>query len=67
VFFESPYGSLRGVAAMTVRREQLIIDVIGGEKNLQCGRCLVVESLKSGFESFDSEFLMDGIIGIDPL
>jgi hypothetical protein len=51
-----------GNAAMTVRRDQLIIDVIGHGKILQCGRCLVVDSLKSGFESFDSEFLMDGVI-----
>jgi hypothetical protein len=66
VFFESPYGSFRGVATMTVRWDQLIIDVIGGEKILQCGQCLVVESLESGFESFDSELLMDGVICFDP-
>jgi hypothetical protein len=51
---------------MTVRRDQLIIDVIGGEKNLQSGRFLVVESLKLGFESFDSEVLMYGVILFDP-
>jgi hypothetical protein len=32
MFFESLYGAFRGVAAMTVRRDQLIVDVIGGEK-----------------------------------
>jgi hypothetical protein len=62
VFSESLYGALRGDAAMTVRRHQFIIDVIGGEKVLQCDRCLVVESLKFWFESFDREFLMDGVI-----
>jgi hypothetical protein len=66
VFFESPDGAFRGIAAMTVRRDQLIINIIGGEKNLQYGRCLVVESLKSGFESFDIEFFIDGVICFDP-
>jgi hypothetical protein len=66
VIFESLYGASRGVAAMAVRRDRLILDVIGGEKNLQCGRCFVVESLKSGFESFVSDFLMDGVTFFDP-
>jgi hypothetical protein len=51
---------------MTVGRQQLIIHVIGGEKMLQSGRCLVVESLEFWFETFGSEFLMDVIILIDP-
>jgi hypothetical protein len=51
---------------MTVRRDQLIIDVIGHGKILQCGRYLVVDSLNLGFESFDSELLMDGAICFDP-
>jgi hypothetical protein len=66
VFFESSYGAFRGVAAMAVRRHQLIIYFIGGGKVLKSRRCLVVESLKSEFESFDSEFLMDGVICVDP-
>jgi hypothetical protein len=32
VFFESPNGAFRGVASMTVRRNQLISDIIGREK-----------------------------------
>jgi hypothetical protein len=32
VFFEIPDCAFRGIAAMTVRRDHLIIDVIGGEK-----------------------------------
>jgi hypothetical protein len=32
VLFESPYGAFHGIAAMTVSRDQLIFDVIGGEK-----------------------------------
>jgi hypothetical protein len=66
VFFESPDGAFRGVAAMAVRRRQLAIYIIGGEKNLLSGRCLVVESLEFWFEALDSEFLMDGIICFDP-
>jgi hypothetical protein len=66
VFFESPDGAFRGVAAMAVRRHQLVIYIIGGEKILQSGRCLVVESLEFWFEALDSEFLMDVIICFDP-
>jgi hypothetical protein len=66
VLFESPDGVLSGIAAMAVRRHQLVLHIIGGEKILQSGRCLVVESLDFWFETLDSEFLMDGIIGIAP-
>jgi hypothetical protein len=51
---------------MAVRRHQLVIHIIGGEKILQSGRCLVVESLEFWFEALDSELLMDGIICFDP-
>jgi hypothetical protein len=51
---------------MAVRRHQLVIYIIGSEKKLQRGRCLAVESLEFWCETFDSEFLMDGIIGLDP-
>jgi hypothetical protein len=37
VFFESPDGAFRGVASMTVRRNQLISDIIDGEEILQSG------------------------------
>jgi hypothetical protein len=62
VFFESPDGAFRGVAAMAVRRHQLVINIIDGEKILQSGGCLVVESLEFWLETLDSELLMDGII-----
>jgi hypothetical protein len=65
VFFESPDGAFRGVAAMTLRRNQLVIYIIGGEKNLQSSQCLVVESLEFWLEALDSELLMDGIICFD--
>jgi hypothetical protein len=32
VLFESLYGAFSGIAAMAVRRHQLILHVIGGEK-----------------------------------
>jgi hypothetical protein len=67
VFFESSDGAFRGVAAMSVRRHQLVIYIVGSEKILQSCRCLVVESLEFWFETLDSEFLMDGVIGFDPL
>jgi hypothetical protein len=51
---------------MTMGRHQLILYVIGGEKMLQSGRCLIVESLEFWFETFGSEFLMNVIIGLDP-
>jgi hypothetical protein len=63
VFFESSDGAFRDVAAMAVRRHQLAIYIIGGEKNLQSG---VVERLEFWFEALDCEFLMDGIIGFEP-
>jgi hypothetical protein len=66
VLFESSDGVLSGVAAMAVRRHQLVIYIIGVEKVLQSGRCLVVESLEFWFETLDNKFLMDGIIGLDP-
>jgi hypothetical protein len=49
-----------------VGRHQWVLHVIGGEKVLQIGRCLVVKSLEFWFESLDREFLMDVIIGLDP-
>jgi hypothetical protein len=67
VFFESSDGAFSGIAAMAVGRHQLVLHIIGGEKILQSGRCLVVESLEFLFETLDSEFLVDGIIGFDPL
>jgi hypothetical protein len=67
VFFEGPDGAFRVVAAMSVRRHQLVIYIIDGEEVLQSGGCLVVESLEFWFETLDSKFLMDGIICFDPL
>jgi hypothetical protein len=66
VLFESSDGALSGVAEMAVGRHQLVFHIIGGEQKNQSGRCLVVESLEFWFETLDSEFLMDGIIGLDP-
>jgi hypothetical protein len=66
VLFESSDGVFRGVAAMAVRRNQLVIYIIVGGKILQSGGCLVVKSLEFWFETLDSEFLIDGIIGFDP-
>jgi hypothetical protein len=37
VFFESSDGAFRGIAAMTVRWHQLVIDIIDGEEILQSG------------------------------
>jgi hypothetical protein len=51
---------------MTVRRNQLISDIIDDEEILQSGRCLVVESLELWFETFYCEFLMDAVICFDP-
>jgi hypothetical protein len=65
-FFKSSDGSFSGFAAVTVGRYQLVLPIIGSEKVLQSGRCLVVESLKFWFETFGSEFLVDVIICIDP-
>jgi hypothetical protein len=66
MFFESSDGAFSGVAEIAVRRHQLVLYIIGGEKFLQSGRCLIVDSLEFWFETLDSEFLMDGIIGLDP-
>jgi hypothetical protein len=66
VLFESSDGAFSGIAAMAVRRHQLVLHITGGEKILQSGRCLVVESLEFWFKTLDSELLMDGIIGLDP-
>jgi hypothetical protein len=62
VFFEGTDGAFRGVAEMSVRWHQLVSDIIDGEKILQNGRCLVVDSLEFWLEILDSELLMDGII-----
>jgi hypothetical protein len=62
VLFEGQDGAFRGVAAMAVRRHQLVSDIIDGEETLQSGGCLVVESLEFWLEPLDSELLMDGII-----
>jgi hypothetical protein len=62
VFFEGLDGAFRGVAVMSVRRHQLVIDIIDGEKNLQSGGCLVVESLNLWLETLDSKFLMYSVI-----
>jgi hypothetical protein len=51
---------------MTVRRNQLIIDIIGGEQILQSGLCLVVESLELWFETLDCELLVDAVICFGP-
>jgi hypothetical protein len=67
VFFESSDGSFCGVAAVALGRNQLVLHVIGGEKVLQSGRYLIVESLEFWFETLGSEFLMDVIICLDPL
>jgi hypothetical protein len=66
VFFESSDGAFCSFASMTVRRNQLISDIIGGEEILQSGRCLVVESLELWFETFDCELLVDAVIFFDP-
>jgi hypothetical protein len=66
VIFESSDGAFSGIAAMAVGRHQLVLYVIGGEKMLQSGRCLVVESLELWFETLDREFLMDVMIGFEP-
>jgi hypothetical protein len=66
VLFECSDGAFSGVVAIAVRRHQLVFHIIGGEKSLQSGRCLVVESLEFWFETLDIEFLMDDIIGFDP-
>jgi hypothetical protein len=59
-------GAFSDIVAVTVGRHQLILNFIGGEKVLQSGRCLIVESLEVWFETLGSEFLMDVIIGLDP-
>jgi hypothetical protein len=52
---------------MTVRQNQLIIDIMCGEEILKSGRCLVVESLEPWFETFDRELLMDAAVCVDSL
>jgi hypothetical protein len=52
--------------AVTVGRYQLVLHIICGEKVLQSGRYLVVESFEFWFETLGSEFLMDVIILFDP-
>jgi hypothetical protein len=66
VLFESSDSAFRGIGAMSVRRHQLVLHIIGGEKILQSGRNLVVESFDFWFETLDRELLMDVIIGLDP-
>jgi hypothetical protein len=44
---------------------QLVLHVIGGEKVLQSGCCLVVKCLAFWFETLGSEFLVDVIICLD--
>jgi hypothetical protein len=66
VFLESPDGAFGGVASMTVRRNQLISDIIDCEEILQSGPCFVAESLELWFETFDCELLMDAVICFDP-
>jgi hypothetical protein len=53
VFLESPDGALRGIASMTVGRNQLISDIIDGDEILHSDRRLIVESLELWFETFD--------------
>jgi hypothetical protein len=66
VFLEGPDGAFRSIAAMTVRPNQLISDILYGEEILQSGRCFVVQSLELWFETFDCELLMDAVILFDP-
>jgi hypothetical protein len=51
---------------MTVRRNQLIRNIVDGEVIIQSGRRLVVKSLELWFETFDFELLMDAVISFDP-
>jgi hypothetical protein len=67
VFFEISDGAFSGIVGLAVRRHQLVLHIIGGEKNLQSGQSLVVESVELWLETLDSEFRMDSIIGFDPL
>jgi hypothetical protein len=67
VFFESSDGAFGGVASMTVRRHQLVSDIVDGEVFLQSGRCLIVESLELWFETLDNELLMYAVICFDTL
>jgi hypothetical protein len=66
VFFESANGSFSVVAAMAVGWNKLIFHVIGSEKVFQSGGCFVFKSLKFGFETLGSEFLMDVVVRFDP-
>jgi hypothetical protein len=51
---------------MTVRRHQLVSNIVDGEEILQSGRCLFVESLELRFETLDCELLMNSVICLDP-
>jgi hypothetical protein len=44
----------------------LVRDIIYGEEIIQCGGCLVVESLEFWLETLDCELLMNGVICFDP-
>jgi hypothetical protein len=66
VFFESPDGALCSVASTTVRRNQLISNIMGSEEILQSCWRFVVESLQFRFETFDRELLVNDVIWFDP-
>jgi hypothetical protein len=59
-------GSFSGIAVVAVRKNQLVLHIIGSEKVFQSGGCFVVKSLKFWFETLGSEFLMNVIICLDP-
>jgi hypothetical protein len=65
VFLEIPDGAFRSVASMTVRRHQLVSDIIGCEEIQGLG-CLVVESLELWLETLDCELLINAFICFDP-
>jgi hypothetical protein len=66
VLLEISDGAFSSAEVMAVGRHQLILYVIGGEKMIQSGLCLIVESLEFWFETFGSELLMEVIMGVDP-
>jgi hypothetical protein len=66
VIFDITEGAFSGIAMVSVGRYQLVLHVIDGEKVLQSGGHLVVESFEFWLEALDCEFLMDGIICLDP-
>jgi hypothetical protein len=65
MLFESANGSFSGVAPVTVGMNQLVLHIICGEKTFQSSGGLVVQSLKFGFETLGSEFLMNVMISVD--